>query len=135
MKYIPRNVGIRTAKAKYARWIDLEPPVEEFYDLEADPEERNNLIEDPSRRTEIDALRQDYDNWRAAHPSTYEFNPYGRRPQSGAPAIDWAEFKKVRPEIYEAIEKQIEERGVSWDQAVNDWETRYAICTKVGYWY
>lgn len=135
VKYIPRNVGIRTAKAKYARWIDLEPPVEEFYDLEADPEERHNLIEDPSRRMEIDALRQDYDNWRAAHPSTYEFNPYGRRPQSGAAAIDWAEFKKVRPEIYEAIEKQIEERGVSWDQAVNDWETRYAICTKVGYWY
>jgi arylsulfatase A-like enzyme len=135
VKYIPRNVGIRTAKAKYARWIDIEPPVEEFYDLEADPEERHNLIEDPSRRADIDALRKDYDNWRAAHPSTYQLDPYGHRPQSGAPTIDWAEFKKVRPEVYEAIEKQIEERGVSWDQAVNDWETRYAICTGVGYWY
>lgn len=135
VKYIPRSVGVRTQSKKFVRWIDQVPYREEFYDLAADPEEANNLIDAPAHQSVITLLCRTYDAWREANPSSYDYDPYSRRPQALAPEIDWERFREVRPEVYEVIEKEVLRLGVSWEQAVHDWATRYAICSKVGYWY
>lgn len=135
VKYIPRNVGVRTADAKFVCWIDLDPAPEEYYDLASDPLEAKNLIAKPAHQEAVAQLRRAYEKWREATPSSYSFDSYGRRAQYGAKEIDWEKFKAARPKVYAAIEKQIKKMGVTWEQAVEDWETRYAICSKVGYWY
>jgi hypothetical protein len=135
IKYIPRNVGVRTENLKYARWIDMDPPIEEFYDLSKDPLESRNLIGNPEYKSQVDALRKKYDQWREENPSTYKYDSYGARPQAVAKEIDWDRFKKVRPKEYEKIKAQVERLGVTWEQAMNDWELRCEICSHAGYWY
>lgn len=135
VKYIPRNVGVRTENTKYFRWIDLDLLAEEFYDLTIDPMETNNLINNPEYLEQIQAARKQYELWRRKNPSTYQYDSYGPRAQSGAKKIDWERFKKIRPKEYEKIKAEIDRLSVSWEQAVNDWEIRYEICSKAGYWY
>lgn len=135
VRYIPRSVGIRTEAGKFVRWIDPAAGSEEFYDLTADPMETHNQINDLSQQARIDELRRAYDAWRAAHPSTYDYDPYGRRAQALAPEIDWKRFKEARPDVYAKIDKQIRKMDVTWEDAVDDWPTRYAICLAIGYWY
>lgn len=135
VKYIPRNEGIRTATEKYVHWLDPQCDKEEFYDLVNDPEEVNNLIDNPEYKPRIDAARREFKAWRERNPSTYSYDSYGRRAQALAPEIDWDEFAKVRPKEYAKIKAQIERLGVTWEQAVNDWDVRYRICSQTGYWY
>ena len=135
IKYIPRNAGLRSKSEKYVRWIDTDPVSEEFYDLSADPLERNNLINNESYCERIEQVRRRFDEWREKNPSTYRYDQYGERPQSGAPEIDWEKFRQVRPEEYERIKTEIERLGVTWEQAMNDWEVRYEICSNAEYWY
>ena len=47
----------------------------------------------------------------------------------------WNRFKEVRPKEYEKIKREVERMGVTWKQALYDWDTRFKICMKVGYWY
>lgn len=135
VRYIPRNVGVRTQKAKYVRWIDMNPPVEEYFDLTVDSDERTNLISNPEYKNQIVATRKLFDNWRRDNPSTYTYDVYGRRPQYGAKTIDWEKFKDVRSKEYKRIKAAVDSMEVSWEQALNDWEIRSEICLKTGYWY
>ncbi len=134
-RYIPRNEGVRTKTTKYVRWIDIEPTVEEFYDLTQDPMESENLIDNPEYHQMVVHARQTFEQWRRENPSNYHYDSYGRRPQSGAKEIDWNRFKEVRPIEYEKIKTEVERLEVTWTQAIDDWDIRYKICSKVGYWY
>lgn len=135
VKYIPRNQGMRTTTEKYVHWLDPQCDLEEFYDLVNDPEEINNLIDNPEYKPRIDAARREFKAWREKNPSTYSYDVYGRRGQALAPEIDWDEFAKAHPEEYAKIKAQIERFGVTWEQAMDDWEIRYKVCSHAGYWY
>lgn len=133
--YIPRNEGMRTENMKYARWIDMNPPVEEVYDLSKDPWETNNLVNNPEYAPVVDQLRADFDAWRAENPENYDYNSYGKRSEAWAQEIDWDRFKAAKPEIYAKIKTEVERLGVTWEQAMDDWEIRWKICSRTGYWY
>lgn len=137
VKYIPRNIGIRTTDYKFFRWIDWPAGgVESFYNLAADPLEKNDLIRDPKWKPKVDRMRHRLDEWREANPANYNYDIYeGRRPQAIAPDIDWDRFKEGRPEEFRRIKAQIERFGVTWEQATHDWEIRYRISAHAGYWY
>ena len=132
---IPRNDGIRTEDLKYVRWFDVDPAEEELFELTEDPGEMINLVTDPKFAGSLKMMRAKYDAWRKANPSTFKYDTYGRRPQSGAPEIDWDKFKKSRPKEYLRIAEQVEALGVTWEQAVNDREIRIKICKAARYWY
>jgi arylsulfatase A-like enzyme len=137
--YIARNVGVRFRNAKYLQWIDVDAipgnTIEEFYDLEKDPMEANNLIEDVSYKNEIDQARVTFEKWRKENPSSFDYDIFGPRAQFGAPEVDWEQFQRAKPDEYERIKAEVERLGVSWEDAVNDWETRLEICTNAVYWY
>jgi arylsulfatase A-like enzyme len=135
VRYIPRNEGIRTLTTKYVRWRDIAPLVEEFYDLAADPQETSNVIADPRFADQVAAARQQFEAWRTANPSNYDYAPYGPRPQSGAPVIDWELFQQKLPKEYARIAREVKRLGVTWQQAMDDWAVRYEISSKAGYWY
>lgn len=136
VKYIPRNEGIRTATDKYVRWIDPQCGAEEFYDLARDPAEANNLINQPEYRQRIEAARREFAQWRTGNPPNYTYDIYeGRRPQALAPEIDWEKFAASRPEEYAKTKAQVERLGVTWKQAMDDWDVRFKICSQTGYWY
>ncbi|NQY31626.1 MAG: sulfatase-like hydrolase/transferase [Coraliomargarita sp.] len=134
-RYIARNEGIRTLDAKYLRWVDPPEPIEEVYDLSKDPDELNNLVSNPEQQGRVQQLRAWFDEWRAAHPANFTHNPYAQFAPFNAPEIDWERFKKVRPEEYAKIAKEVERLGVTWEQAMNDWDTRTAIWKAVDYNY
>ena len=134
-KYIARNEGIRTLDAKYLRWIDPPEPIEEVYDLSKDPDELNNLVNNPEQEARVAELRQRFDDWRDAHPANYTADPYGRWATFNAPEINWALFEKKHPKEYEKIAKQVKRLGVTWEQALDDWDVRRAISKAVGYYY
>ncbi|MDG1301794.1 MAG: sulfatase-like hydrolase/transferase [Opitutae bacterium] len=134
-KYISRNEGIRTLDAKYLRWIDPPEPIEEVYDLSKDPDELNNLVNNPEQEARVAELRQRFDDWRAAHPANYTADPYGRWATFNAPEINWALFEKKHPKEYEKIAKQVKRLGVTWEQALDDWDLRMKISKAVGYYY
>jgi arylsulfatase A-like enzyme len=137
VKYIPRNIGLRTRDHKFFRWIDWPAGgVESFYHLAADPQEKDDLIRDRDWQDKISQMRRDLDDWRKANPANYNYDVYeGRRPQAIAPEIDWDRFKEGRPEEFRRIEAQVERFGVTWEQAVHDWKIRYRISAHAGYWY
>ena len=97
--------------------------------------ERKNLIGNPEYKQRIAVLRRSFDQWREENPSTYQYDSYGPRPQYGAKEMDWERFQKVRPKEYARIKEQVERLGVTWEQAMDDWEIRYEICSEAGYWY
>ena len=134
-KYLARNEGIRTLDAKYLRWIDPPEPIEEVYDLRKDPGETNNLLNNPEQLERVKQLRARFDEWRAAHPPNYPHDPYIRWATFNAPEIDWEKFRKAHPDEYEKIAKEVERLGVTWEQAVNDWDTRTAIWDATRYYY
>lgn len=134
-RQIARNEGIRTEKFKYLRWTDLGEVIEEFYDLEKDPAESNNLIHNPEYREALEKARKSFAAWREETPVGDVFRSYGKDAAFGAMNIDWKRFKESRPEEYRKITAEVERLGVSWEQAVNDWEIRKAICKKAEYWY
>ena len=134
-KYIARNEGIRTVESKYFRWVDPPEPIEEAYDLKKDPMETKNLLSDPAQQELVKQLRAEFDEWRKAHPANYTPDPYGRWATFNAPEIDWKKFKKAKPEEYRKIEKEVKRLGVTWEQAMNDWETRTKIWKAIGYYY
>jgi len=135
MAPLPKNEGVRTEDFKYVRWIEREPVVEELFDLRKDPAEMKNLVSNPEYAEKLKELRNQFSEWRAANPSTFKYESYGERPQSGAPSIDWVEFKKAHPEAYAKIAKQVKAMNVTWEQAVKDNEVRKNICSRIGYWY
>ena len=134
-KYIARNEGIRTVDAKYLRWVDPPTPIEEVYDLKKDPDELNNLVSNPEQQARVTQLRARFDAWRAAHPANFAHDPYGRWATFNAPEIDWKKFKKAKPEEYAKIAREVKRLGVTWEQAMNDWETRTKIWKATGYHY
>jgi len=135
MPYIPRNVGLRTKTSKYIQWIDFQPAIEEYFDLAKDSLESENLINNPNYQSQIDKARKTFEQWRKENPSTYSYDVYGKRPQYGAPEIDWKKFKQARPKEYDRIKTEIDKLGVTWEQAMDDWDIRYKICRKANYWY
>jgi arylsulfatase A-like enzyme len=135
IRYIPRNVGVRTENAKYIKWVDFEPFPEEYFDLTSDPVEANNLINNKDYIDMIDANKLLFEDWRRKNPIDFDYDPYGKRPHFGAKEIDWERFKEVRPKEYEKIKTEIERMGVTWEVALNDWEIRYEISMNTGYWY
>lgn len=134
-RYIPRSIGLRTADEKYIQWIDPDPVIEEFYNLSKDPQESNNLLTSPEAQDQINAARKDLKTWVQNNPPDFDYNPYGEIPQYGCDNIDWDHFQKIRPEEYGRINAEVERLGVTWEQAVDDWEIRYEICVNAGYWY
>jgi len=133
--YIPRNDGVRTRTTKYLRWIDLNPIVEEFYDLTKDSLESNNVIADPAYSEQLEESRKLFSDWREKFPAEIDYRPYQQYAQSGVMDMDWEKFKEFRPKQYAEIEAEIERLGVSWEEAVTNWEVRFKICKNVGYWY
>ena len=133
--YIPRNDGVRTKTTKYARWIDLDPVVEEFYDLASDPMESNNLINDPAYAEQIEKSRKTFAAWREKYPQEIDYRPYQQYGQSGVMDMDWEKFKEFRPKQYARIEAEIKRMDVTWEQAISDWDVRFEICKNAGYWY
>ncbi len=137
--YIARNVGVRFKDYKYIQWIEVETrqdsTIEEFYDLSSDPMEAHNLIHDSTYSRDIQHARQTFEKWRLENPSTFQFDHFGPRAQFGAPEMDWEQFKVKKPEEYARIKHEVDRLGVSWEEAVSDWETRLEICTNAVYWY
>jgi len=137
--YIARHVGVRFTDSKYVRWIEVNTKpdsiMEEYYDLSKDPLEANNLIQDPAYSQELEKARSVFDRWREENPSTFRFDITGARAQFGAPEVDWVEFKEAKPAEYKRIQAEVERLGVSWEDAVKDWEVRLEICTNAVYWY
>lgn len=134
-KYIARNEGIRTLDAKYLRWIDPPKPIEEAYDLKNDPFELNNLANNPEQQERVNQLRKRFDDWRNEHPANYTYDPYGKFATFNSPEIDWDRFKKAYPAEHDKIAIEVERLGVTWDQALNDWDTRLTISKAAGYYY
>lgn len=130
---IPRNMGVRTGNEKYLVWTDPSPVLEEYYDLASDPGERKNLL--AGRPEAAAALRGLFQQWEKDNPNTYDYTPYGHRPQSGAPDLDWEKFKAAKPKAYERIAAEIKKRGVSWEDAIEDPEARWEIGQAAEYWY
>ncbi|MCP4312683.1 MAG: sulfatase-like hydrolase/transferase [Bacteroidetes bacterium] len=133
--YIPRNDGVRTKTTKYARWIDLDPVVEEFYDLRKDPMESNNLISDSAYVRQVEEARALFDAWREKYPAEIDYRPYQKYAQSGVKEMDWEKFREFRPKQYEKIKAEVDRLGVSWEEAMSNWEVRFEICRNAGYWY
>ena len=134
-RQIARNEGIRTEDFKYLRWTDLGEVIEEFYDLKNDPEESRNLINNPEYKEQLEKARKSFLEWRKETPTGDLFDAYGKKSQWGAMDIDWDHFKIAHPEAYAKIAAEVKRLGVTWEQAVNDWEIRKAICKKADYWY
>jgi len=67
-KTIPKTEALRTARFKYARYIDF--GYEELYNLESDPQETQNLAEAPNYRQTLKSLRKRCDKLRRAAKGT-----------------------------------------------------------------
>lgn len=130
---IPRNMGIRTHTEKYAVWIDPVPVVEEYYRLDRDPHEMHNLIAEAPEAAA--RLRARFEQWEEENPNTYDFMPYSHRPQTGAPDLDWDKFKAAHPPVHARIAGEIQKRGVTWQEALDDPELRWEIGLAVGFFY
>lgn len=61
--WIPKSEGIRTARWKYARYLEIPGNFEELYDLEADRLEENNLAAAPEHRAQLERMRARREAW------------------------------------------------------------------------
>lgn len=129
---VPRNMGVRTEIDKYARWTDITPFIEEYYDLVTDPHEMNNLFhEKPERAME---LRRLFEQWEKENPNTYDYMPYSHRPQTGAD-IDLEKFKEAHPSAYRNIAAEVEKRKLNWEDILVDPELRWEVGLASGFFY
>jgi arylsulfatase A-like enzyme len=131
--YLPRNEGIRAENDKYIRWIDFKL-VEEYFDMDNDPKEANSLAGKAENEARIEVLRQKFIQWRTENPSNYE-HVHNGVPHFATENIDWEKFEDVAPQHYGRIKDAVEELGVTWEQAENDWDIRYQVCKKAKFWY
>ena len=60
---IPKNVGIRTDRWKYIRYVQREPVYEELFDLETDPCEEHNLVLEAPSHWMLADLRERLSAW------------------------------------------------------------------------
>jgi arylsulfatase A-like enzyme len=134
-RQIARNEGVRSEGFKYLRWTDLGEVIEEFYDLKNDPAESRNLISSPEYGAAVEKARKTFLQWREETPVGDIFKTYSKQAAFGAMEIDWKRFEEAHPEAYQKIAVEVERLGVTWEQAVNDWKIRKAICKKAEYWY
>lgn len=132
---IARFMGVRSLTENYVRWTDEKPVAEEYYDLPNDTWEINNLINHPEKLGKIARLRGLFTEWEKQNPNTYTYNPYGPRPQTNAPDIDWEQYRKALPQAYQKIAAEVERLGVSWDDALNNPQTRETIGKAAGWYY
>jgi arylsulfatase A-like enzyme len=65
---IPKSEGVRTARWKYIRYTEPNPPLEQLFDLAADPQEEKDLARDPAHAKTLRALRDRCDNYRRSLP-------------------------------------------------------------------
>ena len=100
-----------------------------------DPREANNLVVDPHHQFRIESARERFNQCREDHPSNYKKFTYRGRSQFYSTNIDWEHFKVCRPDKYAKIKAEVDSLGVTWQQAEQDWNIRYQICEKAGYWY
>ena len=61
---IPKIEGVRTARWKYARYTESNPPLEQLFDLTADPHEESDLVKDAAHRQTLEKLRARCDEYR-----------------------------------------------------------------------
>ncbi|HEV7350329.1 sulfatase [Telluribacter sp.] len=61
---IPKVGGIVSKTLKYMNFYEHD--YEELYDLKKDPQETTNLATDSARRTQLNAVRKKYNNWKQA---------------------------------------------------------------------
>ena len=132
--FIPRHEGYRTEKEKFIRWVDMGHVVEEYFDLQTDTEEINNLAGVASAEDRVEAARSRFKEWRKLNPVNYE-HKLGGVPHFDSRDIDWARFETEKPKEFARIKAQVERLGVTWQQAVEDWEIRYTIGKNARYWY
>jgi arylsulfatase A-like enzyme len=132
---IPRSVGVRGIETKLFRWNDADPQIEVLHDLKTDPLEEKNLVDAPTYAEERKRLVGLLEAWLKRNPDTYTYDPYGPRPQSGAPEIDWERFQKARPADYARIKSAIETLNVTWEQATGDPAIREKVSGAARYWY
>jgi len=130
---IPRHTGVRGVEEKFLMWNDPHPAMEEYYHLAEDPHEMANLIE--ARPQDAAKLRDLLEQWEKNNPDTYDFMPYGHRPQTGAPDLDWQKFKATWPGPHRRIAAEIEKRGCSWEDALVDPDLRFEIGLAADYFY
>jgi arylsulfatase A-like enzyme len=130
---VPRNAGVRTENAKFFRWLDPSPPVQEYYDLADDPIERFNRVHDKSE--DADRLRRLFDGWDAKHPENYEYLSYTHRPQVGNPDIDFEKLKAAHPNFFKRIDAARKRFGATWKEAVDNPELRWQIGKAAGFFY
>lgn len=60
--HLPFTIGVRTERYKYTRYINREPPFEEFFDLALDPHETRNRIDSPPYSEIVERLRKRTDH-------------------------------------------------------------------------
>jgi hypothetical protein len=128
-------MGVRSLSENFVRWTDEKPLAEEYYNLSNDRWEIHNLINDPAALGQAARMRRLFDDWEKRNPNTYSHNPYGPRPQTNAPGIDWQRYQKAWPKHYEKIAAEVRKRGVTWEEALNDPAMREAIGKAVGWYY
>ncbi len=61
---IPQSEGVRTARWKYIRYTEPQPPVEQLFDLAADPREEKDLAHNLADAKTLAALRSRCDEYR-----------------------------------------------------------------------
>lgn len=74
-------------------------------------------------------------DWEKQNPNTYTYTPYGPRPQTNAPGIDWQRYQKAWPKPYEKIAAEVKKLGVTWEDALENPATRETIGKAVGWYY
>jgi arylsulfatase A-like enzyme len=56
-RHIPKVEGVRTARWKYTRYTEPNPPLEQLFDLAEDPHEETNLARSPAHQQTLGQLR------------------------------------------------------------------------------
>jgi len=81
---IPISQGVRTARWKYIRYVDQDPPFEQLFDLESDRLEMTNLAGEPGSAETLDRLRGRLRDWLSHLPTDLPDAGGPNRPASRA---------------------------------------------------
>ncbi len=130
---IPKWEGVRTARFKYARYFEQQPPYEFLHDLQADPDELKNLAGDTSYAAELERLRklcdQERDRWsdssRGDSQVAQESARTGNKQQAGKPKRNRGTSKGNQAKRKQSLDKSSAPPNViliiSDDQAWTDY--------------